>query len=74
MPKLHDDNIKLHAENRLPLSDLKIHYAGQHIAVVVADTLERATHAAGLLKVSYAEERPVLELNDDRASDRVAPK
>ncbi len=67
MPKLDDSKIKLHAENRLPLSDLKIHFAGQHIAVVVADTLERARHAATLLKFNYAIQRPVLTLDDPAA-------
>src|SRR5882757_5099934 len=39
MPKLSTHDIKLQAETRLPLSDLKIHYAGQHVAVVVASSL-----------------------------------
>lgn len=39
-----------------PLQDDVVHYAGQHIAVVVADTHERAQHAASLLHVRYAEE------------------
>ena len=30
-----------------------MHYAGQIVAVVVADTLERARHAAGAVKVTY---------------------
>jgi xanthine dehydrogenase YagR molybdenum-binding subunit len=67
MPRLDDEKIKLQAENRMPLGDLKIHYAGQHVAVVVADTLERARYAATLLKISYAERRPVLDLNDPAA-------
>jgi xanthine dehydrogenase YagR molybdenum-binding subunit len=46
-----------------------IYFAGQHIAVVVADTLERATHAAGLVGVSYDREPSVtmLAANLDRA-------
>lgn len=63
MPQLDEGKIKLHAESRLPLSDLTIHFAGQHIAVVVADTLERARHAATLLKVTYATKTPVLDLD-----------
>ena len=31
----------------------RIYFAGQHVAVVIADTLERATHAASLVKVAY---------------------
>ena len=51
-------------EDRPPLSDDVIHYAGQHIAVVVADTLEHARHAAALVKVRYQEEKPALTIED----------
>jgi xanthine dehydrogenase YagR molybdenum-binding subunit len=67
MPKLEYVDAKFHAEKRLPLGDLKIYYAGQHIAVVVADTLERALYASTLLQVSYREEPPVLGLDDPAA-------
>ena len=41
--------------NNVPiLQDNIIRFAGQNIAVVVADTLEIATHAADLVKVTYA--------------------
>jgi xanthine dehydrogenase YagR molybdenum-binding subunit len=40
-----------------PFADGTIHYVGQQIAVVVADTLEHATHAAELIRVTY-DERP----------------
>ncbi|MBW8877896.1 MAG: xanthine dehydrogenase family protein molybdopterin-binding subunit [Acidobacteria bacterium] len=49
-------------EDRLPFSDDVIHYAGQHVALVVADTLEHARHAASLIKVRYQEEQPVLDV------------
>jgi xanthine dehydrogenase YagR molybdenum-binding subunit len=42
----------------------EIHFAGQHVAVVVADTLERATYAAGLVSVACHEERPITVLTD----------
>lgn len=43
----------------------KINFYGQHIGVVVAETLEQARHAATLLRVTYREERPatVMEAN-----------
>jgi xanthine dehydrogenase YagR molybdenum-binding subunit len=46
-----------------------IHFAGQHVAVVVADTLERATFAAQLVRVEYDQEVPltVLTAHLDRA-------
>lgn len=37
----------------VPFSDGTIHYLGQRIAVVVADTLEHATRGAELVKVAY---------------------
>ena len=40
-------------ERRPPLSDLTVQHVGQHIAVVVADSLEHATHAASLINVAY---------------------
>ncbi len=42
-----------------PLQSDVVHYNGQPIAVVVADTLERAMQAAALVRVSYREERSV---------------
>jgi len=58
-------------ESRLPLSDDRIHYGGQIIGLVVADTFERSRHAANLVKVEYDTERPVVEL--ERATFKVAP-
>lgn len=72
LPKLSGD-FKLQPENRLPLSDLKIHYAGQHIAVVIAETMEQARHAATLLRVDYHIDPAVLNLNDP-AAEKEWPK
>ncbi|MEO3747366.1 xanthine dehydrogenase family protein molybdopterin-binding subunit [Plantactinospora sp. B5E13] len=58
-----------HGQSFFPMQDDVVHYAGQPVAVVVADTLERAEHAATLVRVSYAE-TPSLTLLDagrDRA-------
>ncbi len=41
------------SERRAPLSDRTIHYAGQHVALVVAATLEEARAAAALVGVEY---------------------
>ena len=43
------------------LQDDEVHYNGQPIAVVVADTFERAMASVQLVTVEYAEERPVLD-------------
>ncbi len=52
-------------ERRTPLGDNVIHYAGQHVALVVARTLEAAQAAAAGVRVSYEEETPVLSLSDN---------
>jgi xanthine dehydrogenase YagR molybdenum-binding subunit len=44
-----------------PLRDDVIHHNGQPVALVVADTFERATQAAALVRVTYREERGVTE-------------
>lgn len=48
-------------EARLPLSDDKVHYAGQIIGLVVADTFERARHASHLVKVEYVTQKPLID-------------
>jgi xanthine dehydrogenase YagR molybdenum-binding subunit len=49
-------------ENWMPLQDDEIYYDGQIIGLVVADTLERAVGAAGLVKTSYRSCRPMVDL------------
>lgn len=50
---------------RIPLmQDKRIYYNGQHIALAVADTLERAQHAAQLVKVSYREAEAQIRMED----------
>jgi xanthine dehydrogenase YagR molybdenum-binding subunit len=49
-----------HGQSYLPLQDDKIHYAGQPIALVVADTLDQATYAGTLIRVEYEAESPVV--------------
>src|SRR5437764_6948143 len=44
-----------------PLRDDMIHHNGQPVAVVVADSLERATQAAALVRDKYREERAVTD-------------
>jgi len=55
------------AEVRLPLVDGNIYYNGQYIGVVVADTLERAIHAASLVSVAYEEQPFVTEMEREKA-------
>ncbi|HEY2573643.1 MAG TPA: xanthine dehydrogenase family protein molybdopterin-binding subunit, partial [Verrucomicrobiaceae bacterium] len=51
-------------EQRIPLSDRNIHYGGQYIAMVIADTIEHARHAAGLIKVECTRLKPALTKGD----------
>jgi CO/xanthine dehydrogenase Mo-binding subunit len=50
-----------------PLQHDRIVHHGQHIAVVVALTLEQASAAASLIKTRYAETEPLLDIDDPRA-------
>ena len=52
------------AQSHLPMQSANIDHNGQHIAVVVADTLENAEYAASLIKVSYEEESAVSSFAD----------
>lgn len=49
----HDLTYDLPLERRPPLSDLTVQHVGQHMAVVVADTLEHAVFAASLFELAY---------------------
>jgi xanthine dehydrogenase YagR molybdenum-binding subunit len=45
----------------MPLQDDRIHYEGQPIALVVAETLEEAQHAAALIRAEVAVEPPAVD-------------
>src|SRR6202035_212418 len=49
-----------HGQRYLPLQDDLVHYAGQPIALVVAETLDQAAFAGTLIEVEYETERPVV--------------
>src|SRR5438876_5794749 len=55
-------------ESRVPLQDDEIHYAGQHLGVVVAESFEQATYAASLVRVTYQTQPPVVTLDDPAAA------
>src|SRR5213592_1740164 len=55
------------------LQDDVVHYNGQQIAQVVADTFERATDAAALVRVFYELQSPVLRFDQAR-SNAYVPK
>ncbi|QIL75653.1 xanthine dehydrogenase family protein molybdopterin-binding subunit [Hymenobacter sp. HDW8] len=51
----------------MPLTGDEIHYAGQPVALIVADTFERATHAASLVRVSYQTAPTISSFLDPKA-------
>lgn len=51
-------------EERSPLSDRVVSYAGQYVALAVAKTLEQARFAASLVRVTYAPEVPLLNMEE----------
>ena len=50
-----------------PLGDASIQFAGQPVALVVAETFEVARHAAALVRVEYAAEAPFTDLEEEQA-------
>src|SRR5438045_9698411 len=55
-------------ENRMPLQDDEIHYAGQHLGVVVAENFEQATYSASLVRVTYQAQPPIVDIPDQLAA------
>jgi xanthine dehydrogenase YagR molybdenum-binding subunit len=54
-------------ESRVPLQDDEIHFVGQHLGVLVAESWEEAMHAVSLVRVKYEAKPPVVSINDERA-------
>lgn len=52
------------SESRLPFADNNVYYYGQYVALVVADTFERALDAAAHVKVDYQERKPLTRMSD----------
>ncbi|MDH4574531.1 xanthine dehydrogenase family protein molybdopterin-binding subunit [Salinicola acroporae] len=50
-------------ETRLPFEDERVYYDGQFVALVVADTFENARAAARRVKVTYAADKAVANLD-----------
>jgi xanthine dehydrogenase YagR molybdenum-binding subunit len=49
-----------------PMQDDRVHYAGQPVALVIADTPERAHHAASLVSVGYERAPSITTLDEGR--------
>jgi xanthine dehydrogenase YagR molybdenum-binding subunit len=72
MKQLACSHLRPQGQTYLPLQDDKIHYQGQPIAVVVAETRDQAAHAGTLIEVEYAVEPPVV-FSPQMARDAVVP-
>jgi xanthine dehydrogenase YagR molybdenum-binding subunit len=70
----HSDRLQLHScpmipqgsvmESFLPLQDERIHYFGQPIGVVIAETLEQATEAVRHIRVDYEPQPAIADIDD----------
>ena len=65
-------HLRPQGQTYLPLQDDKIHYAGQPVAVVVAETLDQAACAGTLIEIAYAADRPVV-FSPQAANEAVVP-
>ncbi|HEX5236055.1 MAG TPA: xanthine dehydrogenase family protein molybdopterin-binding subunit [Silvibacterium sp.] len=52
------------SESRPPLQDDTVHYYGQFVALVVANTFEQAREASYHVKVSYQPQKPLTRMDD----------
>ncbi|MFI7453887.1 xanthine dehydrogenase family protein molybdopterin-binding subunit [Nonomuraea sp. NPDC049714] len=57
----------------LPVQDDQIRHAGQPVAIVVAETLEQAQQASGLVGVTYQDEPPRVVLAENMGEAYVPP-
>ncbi len=60
------------AGESLPLLSPEIHYSGQNVAVVIAETFEQAEHAAALIRIDYVVQKPAVIL-DEHLGDAFVP-
>jgi xanthine dehydrogenase YagR molybdenum-binding subunit len=62
------------AASDLPvMQDAEVHWDGEPVAVVVAETLEQAEHAATLVRVRYDAEAPQVSFDNLKAKAEVPP-
>jgi xanthine dehydrogenase YagR molybdenum-binding subunit len=58
---------KFSEKELLPLQTNEIFYNGQHVALVIAEALEIAQYAASLVRVSYTDQKPIIDINQPEA-------
>jgi xanthine dehydrogenase YagR molybdenum-binding subunit len=72
MNQLPWSHLRPQGQTYLPLQDDKIHYAGQPVALVVAETRDQAAYAGTMIAVEYEIGRPVV-FSPSMARDAVDP-
>jgi xanthine dehydrogenase YagR molybdenum-binding subunit len=63
MPRMNGlawSHLRPQGQTYLPLQDDKIHYAGQPVAIVIAETLDQAAYAGRLIEIEYEINRPAV--------------
>jgi xanthine dehydrogenase YagR molybdenum-binding subunit len=76
MPRMNQlawSHLRPQGQTYLPLQDGRIYYSGQPIALVVAATLDQATHAGTLIKVAYESSPPAVFDRRTAKEDAVEP-
>jgi len=72
MTALPWSHLRPQGQTYLPLQDDRIHYAGQPIAIVVAETRDQAMYAGTLIEVAYEVGRPIV-FEPQLANEAVEP-
>lgn len=75
MPRMNPvlwSHLRPQGQTYLPLQDDEIHYAGQPVAVVVAETLDQAAYAGALIEIECEVDRPVV-FRPQMARDAIEP-
>jgi xanthine dehydrogenase YagR molybdenum-binding subunit len=62
-----------HGQGYLPLQDSEIYYAGQPLALVIANTFDQAAYAGTLVAIEYDAKTPAAVFNAETAQDAFDP-
>jgi xanthine dehydrogenase YagR molybdenum-binding subunit len=76
MPRMNPmswSHLRPQGQTYLPLQDDRIHYAGQPVALVIAETLDQAAHAGTLVKVAYETHPPMVFDLQTAKADAIEP-
>jgi len=65
------DGKDMKVPNHPPLAKDSVNYVGDHIAVVIAETLEQAKNAADLVNVNYDLQKAVVNTEDSMSSESI---